>query len=90
MLCSVIVQDTSPEAQRRYYELLGQLSPEQRLARAARLSHATRELALAGIRQQQPQLDETEVKIALAERLYGRGTADRIARRLRADSRRGP
>ena len=43
-----MIQDTSPSAVARYHELLRAQTPAQRLAQAAALTRATRELALRG------------------------------------------
>jgi hypothetical protein len=48
------VSDTSPKANARYFELLRQAGPERRLAICLGLSRATRELAIAGIKQAHP------------------------------------
>jgi hypothetical protein len=80
-----LVQDTSAKANRRYFELLRQTEPAQRLAICASLTRATRELALAGIRALHPErtLGPREVNRQLAERLYGA----KVARRLFAADR---
>jgi hypothetical protein len=72
------VQDTSPAAEARYYELLRAATPERRLGTAVALTRAVRELALAGIRARFPSADEEEVRVRLTVRLYG----SEIARRL--------
>lgn len=73
-----LVNDTSPEADARYHELLRALSPERRLEAAMKLSRAVRELAIAGIRQRHPAADEREIRARLAVRLYGREAAVRL------------
>ena len=65
-----MMDDTSPEASQRYYELLRAQSPVQRLAIAARLSRAVRELAMAGIRAQHPLATAADVQAHLRQRLY--------------------
>ena len=65
------MDDTSPEAQRRYFELLSQRTPAQRLAMAARLIQASRQMAMAGLRQQHPDATEAQLRAFLARRLYG-------------------
>lgn len=72
------VDDTSPAARRRYYELLEQESPIERLAMAVRLSAMVRGLAEAAIRADSPDLPERTVKKRLADRLYGRAVAERL------------
>jgi hypothetical protein len=72
------VNDTSPEADARYHDLLRALSPERRLEAAMKLSRAVRELAVAGIRQRHPAAGEQEVRVRLAVRLYGRAVAARL------------
>jgi len=72
------VNDTSPEAQRRYDELLRQRSPAERLAIAMSLNRAVRTLALAGIRAAHPHASPREVDRLLAARLYGEDVANRL------------
>jgi hypothetical protein len=74
------VSDTSPKANARYFELLRQAGPERRLAICIGLSHAMRELAIAGIKQTYPDrpLSDEELRQKLAERLYGAEVARRV------------
>ena len=55
--------DTTPDAERFYYELLASKTPEERLIQASRLSVRMRVIALEGIRQQNPGFSEHEVKM---------------------------
>jgi hypothetical protein len=71
-------QDTDPRQRERYFELLRAMSPAERLRKAADLTRAVRWMAEAGIRQRFPTADETEVRVRLAERLYGREVARRL------------
>ena len=50
----------------------------KRLYQAGTLTQAVRQLAVMGIRQRYPEGDEQEVKVRLAERLYGREVARRL------------
>lgn len=70
--------DTSPQMDERYHDLLRRMAPEQRLEAAMRLSQAVRELALAGLRQRHPQANEHEIRVRLTVRLYGRACALRL------------
>lgn len=72
------MNDTSQAADARYHELLRRLPPERRLETAMKLSRAVRELAIAGIRQRHPGLDERELQVRLAALLYGRKAAVRL------------
>jgi hypothetical protein len=78
VLCSAVMQDTSPAAEKRYFELLRAQTPQQRLNIAVRLTEAVRNLARAGIVEAHPGASPKEVNARLAERLYGRATADRL------------
>lgn len=71
-------QDTDPRRRDRYIELLRAQSPVERLYKAGSLTQAVRHLAIAGIRQRYPEGDELEVRVRLAERLYGREVARRL------------
>lgn len=74
------MHDTSPDAQRKYYELLREISPRRRLEMCVSLSECVRQLALAGIREAAGgvSLSEAELRWRLAERLYGREVAVRV------------
>jgi hypothetical protein len=74
----VMEQDTHPRQQARYIELLRAQSPVDRLRKAAALTRAVRQIAEAGIRVYFPQADELEVRVRLAERIYGRVVALRL------------
>jgi hypothetical protein len=74
------VDDTSSAASRRYAELLRHAGPQRRLQICVQLSSATRELAIAGIRQAHVDraLTDGQVRRKLAERLYGEEVAHRL------------
>jgi len=79
------VQDTSPEALTRYFELMTEQTPSQRFASARRLTGMVRALALAGLREAQPGASEAEIRLELARRLYGDDVAARLRPRLLDD-----
>ena len=66
-----VPRDTTPEARAVQIQRLRNAGPEARLAMAAELSDAVRELALAAIRRRNPGFDERQARVALSERLYG-------------------
>jgi hypothetical protein len=72
------VNDTSPDAQRRYEELLRAQTPAQRLAIAVSLTGAVRTLAVAGIRAAHPNASVGEIDARLATRMYGAEVALRL------------
>jgi hypothetical protein len=80
-------QDTSPAASARYHELLRAMPPERRLEAAMRLSRGVRALAIAGIREDHPGIDEDELRVRLTVRLYGRAVAERLFGTVPADAR---
>lgn len=77
-----MLRDTSAAARDRYFELLRALPPEARLRKAAALTHAVRELAVAGIRLQHPNASPEEVQMHLAMRLYGADATRRMFGRI--------
>lgn len=81
------MQDTSPTAQARYYELLRSLPVQRRMQAMQGLSRAVRELALAGIRERYPAATESELRVRLTVRLYGRAVAQRLFESVPADAR---
>ena len=72
------MRDTSKPARDRYHELLRARAPHERLAQAAQLTNAVRELAVAGIRARHPSATEDEIRARLAVRIYGRAVAERL------------
>ena len=64
--------DTTPDAQRKQYELMRQLSPEQKLYLAFALTDATRKLVLADLRHRFPDADEDEIKRRFIARVLSR------------------
>lgn len=74
------MRDTSPKSEARYFELLRLAGPVKRLEMCASLTRATRELAIAGIKDahQGRPLTENELRFALADRLYGPAVARRL------------
>jgi hypothetical protein len=81
-----VLRDTHPAAHARYHELLRAQAPHQRLAQAVALTRATRQLAVAGIRQRHPMASDEEVRARLVVRLYGRDVAERLVGPLPADA----
>jgi len=65
--------DTSPEARRRYFELLRSKSEAEKLEMAAALSAAAREMTRVGIRMRNPGASEEEVRRIFREIVYGAG-----------------
>ncbi len=64
--------DTTPEAQRKHYELMRKLSPEQRLSMAFALTDATRNLILADLHHRFPEANENEIKRRFIARVLSR------------------
>lgn len=64
--------DTSPDAQRKQYELMRQLSPSQKLALAFELTDAMRNLILADLQQRFPHADATEIRRRFIARVLSR------------------
>jgi len=72
------MNDTSPPALERYYELLRARTPLARLTTAVALSSAVRQLAESSIRTAAPDATVEVVRARLAMRLYGREVAARL------------
>lgn len=64
--------DTTRDAQRKHYELMRRLSPEQRLSMAFALTDATRQLVLADLRHRFPQADTEELRRRFIARVLPR------------------
>ncbi len=55
-------QDTSLDAQRKQFELMGRLSPSQKLKLAFELTDTMRDLILADLRHRFPRADDAETR----------------------------
>lgn len=86
------MSDTPPDVAARYRALLLERSPAERMIMACAMFDSARHLMIAGIRADEPGISETELRVRVFERTYGRdfsGEArDRIIARIRRDARR--
>jgi hypothetical protein len=64
--------DTTVEAQRKHYELMRRLSPEQRLSMAFALTDATRQLILADLHHRYPRANAEELRRRFIARVLPR------------------
>ena len=64
--------DTTQQVQRKYFELLRRLSPEQKLSMAFALTDATRQLVLADLQYRFPEAGEDEIKRRFIARVLPR------------------
>jgi hypothetical protein len=64
--------DTTPDAQRKQFELMARLSPEQRLSLAFALTDATRQLVVADLRHRFPQASDDEIRRRFIARVLPR------------------
>ena len=78
--------DTAPASQARYFELLREKSPTERLAIAMRLTRSVRKLAEAGVRSRHPNASPTRVQAELAAVFYGDSVAERLFPGARRDA----
>lgn len=74
--------DTTPEAEELLFELLAKKSPAEKLQMVCQSSATMRTLAMSGLRERYPQDTNFQLKIRLAELLYGADAAKEIAVRL--------
>ena len=65
-------RDTTPEVQRRHYELMRALSPERRLVLAFELTEATRKLIMADLYYRFPEASEEEIRRRFIARVLPR------------------
>jgi hypothetical protein len=72
----MIPRDTDAEAARVQMECWARLGPARRVALAIEMSEETREIALAGIRDREPGLDDWGARLQLARALFGVALAD--------------
>jgi len=64
--------DTTPEVQRRHYELMRGLSPEKRLMLAFELTEATRKLIIADLYYHFPKATDQEIRRRFIARVLPR------------------
>ncbi len=64
--------DTTPEAQRKHYQLMRQLSPTQRLKLAFDLTEGMRKLIISDLRYRFPQADEDTIRRKFIARVLPR------------------
>lgn len=79
--------DTSPEAEELYFKLLRKKSSAEKMQMVDQLNKMVRGLAITGLRERHPEDSEQELKVRLAELLYGRDAAEQISTRLREQIR---
>jgi len=64
--------DTTVDVQRKHYQLMGRLTPTQRLALAFELTEAGRKLILADLRHRFPDTDKSEIRRRFIARVLPR------------------
>ena len=64
--------DTTPQIQRKHYELMRKLSPERRLSMAFALTDASRQLVLADLKHRFPADSEDEIRRRFIARVLPR------------------
>jgi hypothetical protein len=74
--------DTTPEAEELLFELLSKKSPTEKLRMVCDASATVRTLAMSGLSERYPLETEMQLKIRLAELLYGADVAAEIAKKL--------
>lgn len=67
-----VTGDTSPDSARRYFAGLSALGPARRLEVIAGLSRMVRSFAMAGARRRHPEQRDAELRLRVAEAMYGR------------------
>jgi hypothetical protein len=84
------MNDTATEVAERYRALILQRSASDRLKMACGMFDCARQLMLAGIKARWPDIPDTELRVRVFERMYGRDYTpdehDRIAACLRRKS----
>lgn len=80
------MNDTAPEVELRYRDMLMSLSPEERIRMASRMHNTMRTLVMAGIEAEGRPLSTAQMRGCLFERLYGtdfdRAELEKIAARI--------
>ena len=64
--------DTTPEAQKKLYELMSKLSPGKKLKLAFELTESTRKLVMADLKHRYPDADESTLRRKFIARVLPR------------------
>jgi len=62
------MNDTTPEMKRYQYDLIMKKTPEERFIMGLEMADAGRELMIAGIKMQNPKIEENQIFIELLKR----------------------
>jgi hypothetical protein len=74
-----IPEDTSIEAARKQFEILQNMTGEQRALIAFELSDKARQELIADIKKQHPEFTKRQVKLEVIRRCYGEKLAQEVA-----------
>jgi hypothetical protein len=80
-----LLDDTSPEAKELVVQLLAKKSPAEKLQMVSKINATVRSLAMSGLRERHPAESDFQLKVRLAELLYGPDIAMIIAERLNVE-----
>lgn len=78
--------DTSEESEAVYFKLLSKKAPFEKLQMVSQMNAAVRSLTMNGLRERHPGESELQLKVRLAELLYGQEIAERITPHLESMS----
>ena len=73
-----MLSDTTPDAQRFYYQRLAELTPAERIAIAMELTAAADELLRAAVKRRFPEAEGEEFDYQLLRARYGPELADKV------------
>jgi hypothetical protein len=68
---AILARDTSPEAERVFFELTRRQTSQERLLQVFALNRLGRELAISGVKRRHPAASEDELRGRLAALLLG-------------------
>lgn len=80
-----LLRDTSPETEALLIQLLAKKSPAEKLQMVSKMNATVRSLAMSGLRERHPAESDLQLKVRLAELLYGSDIAKIIAERLNVE-----
>ena len=75
---AILARDTSPEAERVFFELTRRQTPQERLLQVFALNRLGREFTLSGLRRRHPTASAEELRGRLAAHLLGADLAKTI------------
>lgn len=76
------MNDTSPDVEKRYRDMIMALTPQERLAMGSRMHGTARTLLLAAIKREMPHLNDAQLRGQLFLRMYRQDFSADVIRKI--------